>query len=156
MSKAEAAGNISCLTKSSIVVPKVPDLSASTTSPYLLYIKTIIPATYTRTDLRLVPRNSCHLEDTALRSMPDLDTVAGQEARLPFPPVSKKHILNCSYESWYKQFVLLFRGRVSWLTLSQIPHLYSPFTHNSSYPIISGLSTGGRTLAPRRHTLRGD
>src|SRR5205085_11567431 len=27
--------------------------------------------------------------------------------RLPFPPITKSHILNCSFHSWYPKYVLL-------------------------------------------------
>lgn len=40
----------------------------------------------------------------------------GPLERLPFPPVTKQHILNCSYSSWYPKFVNQSHPIVSHLT----------------------------------------
>lgn len=37
--------------------------------------------------------------------MPDSMADGGSVATLPFPPVTKKHIMNCSYHSWHPKYV---------------------------------------------------
>lgn len=48
--------------------------------------------------------------------MPAADSVAGPQSepepltRLPFKPVTKSHILHCSYDYWHPKYV--FRGYI--------------------------------------------
>ncbi|KAI9731817.1 MAG: hypothetical protein M1818_007682 [Claussenomyces sp. TS43310] len=61
--------------------------------------------------------------------MPALDQKEGQIepeplTRLPFPPVRKRHILNCSYESWYPRYKSsTLRSRIIYLTPAFLSYL---------------------------------
>lgn len=88
-------------------------------------------------------------------------------AELPFPPVTKKHIMNCSYHSWHPKYVcrpelscfLRTRRERKCLTnlRSQIPHHHAQSTPHPPLSPFSGLPARRRHNSPgrRRRDQRG-
>ena len=42
-----------------------------------------------------------------------IESADGGIATLPFPPISKAHIMNCSYHSWHPRYICIKYGIAS-------------------------------------------
>ena len=93
------------------------------------------------------------LEDDVPDSMAD----GGSVATLPFPPVTKKHIMNCSYHSWHPKYARLLKLSHQFaLMLTSFPDIAPLHLKRASYlsPSLSSITFAPTALSSRTTTNR--